>query len=173
MRRCRWPIIGGPHQPKGHGHMSFFLLGRKLRNAGMGAHRIATTLQAEVPFARSPRDRKAQIPSIIETLTKSKTNMRTIAKFFARSANLMLVRTIYGMTERRGGRVPRSSQADKLEGFGLPRSPCARSKRKPRSLFVSPSIRLTSDSVEKLSAGRAQLRPFRFQTGNHSALIRD
>jgi hypothetical protein len=31
----------------------------------------------------------------------------------------------------------------------------------------------TSDPVEKLSAGRAQLRPFRLQAGNYRALIRD
>jgi hypothetical protein len=31
----------------------------------------------------------------------------------------------------------------------------------------------TSNSVEKLSAGRTQLRPFRLQAGNHRVLIRD
>ncbi len=58
--------------PKGYGHLSFFLLKRKLKNAGMDASEIATSLEVEATFARSPNDRKAQIPSIIESLQKRK-----------------------------------------------------------------------------------------------------
>jgi hypothetical protein len=58
--------------PKGHGHLSFFLLGRKLKNARMDASEIANTLEGEATFAHSPNDRKAQIPSIIESLQKRK-----------------------------------------------------------------------------------------------------
>jgi hypothetical protein len=58
--------------PKGHGHESFFILGRKLRNAGMDFGQIAGTLDAEARHGRSPFDRKAQVPGIIETPAKRK-----------------------------------------------------------------------------------------------------
>jgi hypothetical protein len=59
--------------PKAHGNETFFILGRKLRNAGMDFGQIASTLDAEARHGRSPFDRKAQIPGIIETLAKRKT----------------------------------------------------------------------------------------------------
>jgi hypothetical protein len=55
-----------------HGNQNFFLLGRKLKSAGMDTAQIATTLATEASFARSPKERKEQIRSIIETLTKGR-----------------------------------------------------------------------------------------------------
>ena len=84
----------------------------------------------------------------------------------------MIIGAIYGMTERRGHVLAEISQADRLEWNGLPMSPCAfkGGNHKPAFAF---RIGSRSDSVEKLSAGRAQLRPFRFQARDHRALIRD
>ncbi len=57
----------------------------------------------------------------------------------------------------------------------LPGTTGAGAARTPHHLLDGklPSLASTSDSVEKLSAGRAQLRPFRFQARDHRALIRD
>jgi hypothetical protein len=58
--------------PKGHGNDSFFLLAAKLKNAGMNPGQIEATLEKEATDARSPTERKQQIPSIMKSLGKKR-----------------------------------------------------------------------------------------------------
>ena len=56
----------------GQGHREFFMLGVRLRGLGMESWQIKTTLQEEVQFARSPDERKREIPDIMKSLAKLK-----------------------------------------------------------------------------------------------------
>ena len=58
--------------PKGHGNDTFFRLGLKRRRAGMDDWEIKGLLQREVEFApaKSRKDRSAQIPHIIKSLSR-------------------------------------------------------------------------------------------------------
>jgi hypothetical protein len=53
---------------KGEGNDRFFNLARRLKQAGMDAHEIKATLQVEAQHGRSPGERAAQIPSIMQSL---------------------------------------------------------------------------------------------------------
>ena len=52
----------------GEGGHRFFVLAVQLRSAGMDHHDIKATLDVEAAYARSPKERKAQITSIMNTL---------------------------------------------------------------------------------------------------------
>jgi len=52
----------------GEGGYRFFMLGVQLRSAGMDHHDIKATLDVEAAYGRSPKERKAQIRSIMNTL---------------------------------------------------------------------------------------------------------
>jgi hypothetical protein len=56
--------------PKGTGHHAFFQLAVDLRGAGMGAGDIQMTLQAQAALGRSPKERKGEIPGILNDLKK-------------------------------------------------------------------------------------------------------
>ena len=55
---------------RGQGHVAFFQLAVDLRGAGMGYADIQMTLKAQAQFARSKRDREADIPRIMEALKR-------------------------------------------------------------------------------------------------------
>jgi hypothetical protein len=52
----------------GEGGHRFFMLGVQLRSAGMDHYDIKATLDVEAAYGRSPKERKAQIRSIMNTL---------------------------------------------------------------------------------------------------------
>ena len=55
-----------------HGNREFFYLALRLRRAGLNPNEIETTLNAEVVFGRTPKERKAQVKSIMTSLRRSK-----------------------------------------------------------------------------------------------------
>ena len=55
----------------GQGNDWFFALGLELRKAGMTQDQVRSTLQAEAAFGRHPRERRAQIGSIMGSLRKT------------------------------------------------------------------------------------------------------
>jgi hypothetical protein len=52
----------------GEGNQRFFEFALALRRAGMGNQDIRSTLRSEAEFGRTPQERRAQIPSIINSL---------------------------------------------------------------------------------------------------------
>ena len=58
-------------QHPGTGNAAFFDFGIGLKRAGQSLNQIEKTLQSETVFANSPKDRKAQIPSIMSSLKKA------------------------------------------------------------------------------------------------------
>jgi hypothetical protein len=58
--------------PKGQGNDVYFRFALKLRKAGLSPAEIKAILTEEASYARSPKDRKAQIPSILNTLFKKR-----------------------------------------------------------------------------------------------------
>ena len=54
----------------GEGNSALFILGVKLRSAGLGWTEIEQTLRAEAMFGHSPRDRRSQVNSVMKTLKK-------------------------------------------------------------------------------------------------------
>ena len=58
----------GARAHPGEGNDRFFKLAIELRSAGMDMFEIETTLRSEAPYGRSPRERKAQIPGIMNSL---------------------------------------------------------------------------------------------------------
>ena len=68
--RVQRAITEWRNAPKGMGNYSFFQLALECKRAGMNLGQIETLLKTEAQFARSPRDRKAQIPSILASLQK-------------------------------------------------------------------------------------------------------
>ena len=64
-------ITNWRNSPKGSGNDNFFQFSLELRKAGMNKTQIEKMLQSEAAFARSPKERRAQIPSIIKSLLKS------------------------------------------------------------------------------------------------------
>ena len=65
----------------GQGNDRFFALGLELRKAGMTQDQVRSTLRAEAAFGRHPKERQAQIGSIIGSLRK------TYGEHFATSAD--------------------------------------------------------------------------------------
>jgi hypothetical protein len=54
----------------GSGDMMFFGLALALRRTGMNLPEIEMTLRGEAQFGRSPKERRAQIPSIMNSLRR-------------------------------------------------------------------------------------------------------
>jgi hypothetical protein len=58
--------------PEHQGNREFFRFAVRLRRAGLSPHEIETTLNAESVFGRSPRERRAQVKSIMASLRRSR-----------------------------------------------------------------------------------------------------
>jgi hypothetical protein len=58
--------------PKGQGNDAFFRFGLQLRKSGLSPAEIRAILTEEASYAHSPKDRKAHIPSIMNTLFKKR-----------------------------------------------------------------------------------------------------
>jgi len=57
--------------PHGHGHEAFFRLALALHRAGLTDPDLTHRLREEAEYARSPRDRKAEIKGIVKKLDQS------------------------------------------------------------------------------------------------------
>ena len=66
--RVQTAINNWNNSPKGSGNDNFFKFALDLRRAGMNKAQIETMLRSETAFGHSPNERKAQIPSIINSL---------------------------------------------------------------------------------------------------------
>jgi hypothetical protein len=62
----------GARAHPGEGNNRFYAFARELRSAGMDMFEIETTLRSEAPFSRSPSERKAQIPGIMNSLRRGR-----------------------------------------------------------------------------------------------------
>ena len=60
----------GSKGQQGKGDTMFFNLAMSLRRAGMDFYQIENTLRAEAQYGRSPKERLAQIPSIMTSLRR-------------------------------------------------------------------------------------------------------
>ena len=58
--------------PKGEGNNRLWEFALALRRAGLSRNQIKSKLQAEAAFGRSPRERRAQIRSIMDSLRRSR-----------------------------------------------------------------------------------------------------
>ena len=65
----RWRGARAHH---GEGNDRFFRLAVELRSAGMDMFDIEATLRSEAPYGRTPRERKAQIPGIMNSLRRGR-----------------------------------------------------------------------------------------------------
>jgi hypothetical protein len=66
---ARWHEL---YHHKGSGNDGFFRLGVELRASGMNETEYGQILNEQVPFARTPKERKNQLPSIISSLRKTR-----------------------------------------------------------------------------------------------------
>ena len=65
---------------KGTGNGMFFDLAFSLKTAGMAIPEIESTLHLEAQYARSPQERLAQIPSIMNSLRTYSAHWRSVEK---------------------------------------------------------------------------------------------
>src|SRR5262249_14426486 len=70
--RRSWKRRQGMLAPKGQGNDAFFRFALKLRKAGLSPPEINAILTEEASYAHSPKDRRAQIPYIMDTLFKKR-----------------------------------------------------------------------------------------------------
>lgn len=52
--------------PLGSGHKAFFALSARLKRAGMSVNEVETLLKQEAEYAQSPRERRAEIPGLLQ-----------------------------------------------------------------------------------------------------------
>jgi hypothetical protein len=69
-------VAGGPHED----NRNFFLLGVSLAKSGCYNSEISPILNEEAAWARTPRDRRRQNPSIINSIFGSSTNHNMFSK---------------------------------------------------------------------------------------------
>jgi hypothetical protein len=65
---------------RGAGNGMFFDLAFSLKTAGMAIPEIESTLHAEAQYARSPQERLAQIPTILNSLRTYSAHWRSVEK---------------------------------------------------------------------------------------------